>query len=211
MKTKLLGLIASMALLVGATVGGHASPYVVTLDQVGANVVATGSGELDLVGLTGYLSGWTSAPADMWPLRGYINTGPTTSVPLDAYTGFTGPTSYGSGGGGVASTGSGPSFEIWGNAAGYGLPLLWVPAGYTSGTAVSDTATYDSTTLAALGATPGTYVWTWGGDPPDQSFTLVVGQTPIPAALPLFATGLGAMGLFGWRRKRKSAATLAAA
>jgi hypothetical protein len=30
--------------------------------------------------------------------------------------------------------------------------------------------------------------------------------TPLPAALPLFAGGLGAMGLFGWRRKRKTAA-----
>jgi hypothetical protein len=26
--------------------------------------------------------------------------------------------------------------------------------------------------------------------------------TPLPTALPLFATGLGAMGLIGWRRKR---------
>ena len=37
------------------------------------------------------------------------------------------------------------------------------------------------------------------------------GATPLPAALPLFATGLGAMGLFAWRRKRKSAAAIAAA
>ncbi len=29
-------------------------------------------------------------------------------------------------------------------------------------------------------------------------------ETPLAATLPLFATGLGAMGLFGWRRKRKS-------
>ena len=29
--------------------------------------------------------------------------------------------------------------------------------------------------------------------------------TPLPAALPLFATGLGALGLLGWRRKRKTA------
>jgi hypothetical protein len=33
--------------------------------------------------------------------------------------------------------------------------------------------------------------------------------TPIPAALPLFATGLGALGLLGWRRKRKNAAIAA--
>jgi hypothetical protein len=33
--------------------------------------------------------------------------------------------------------------------------------------------------------------------------------TPIPAALPLFITGLGAMGVFGWRRKRKSGAIAA--
>ena len=30
--------------------------------------------------------------------------------------------------------------------------------------------------------------------------------TPVPGALPLFATGLGALGLLGWRRKRKRAA-----
>ena len=29
---------------------------------------------------------------------------------------------------------------------------------------------------------------------------------PLPAALPLFATGLGALGLLGWRRKRKQSA-----
>jgi hypothetical protein len=30
--------------------------------------------------------------------------------------------------------------------------------------------------------------------------------TPLPTALPLFATGLGALGLLGWRRKRKAQA-----
>jgi hypothetical protein len=33
--------------------------------------------------------------------------------------------------------------------------------------------------------------------------------TPIPAALPLFASGLGALGLLGWRRKKKAAALAA--
>jgi PEP-CTERM motif len=31
--------------------------------------------------------------------------------------------------------------------------------------------------------------------------------TPLPATLPLFATGLGGLGLLGWRRKRKAQAT----
>jgi hypothetical protein len=31
-----------------------------------------------------------------------------------------------------------------------------------------------------------------------------VTATPIPAALPLFATGLGTLGLLGWRRRRKA-------
>jgi hypothetical protein len=35
--------------------------------------------------------------------------------------------------------------------------------------------------------------------------------TPLPATLPLFATGLGVMGLLGWRRKSKKAAAMAAA
>ncbi len=30
--------------------------------------------------------------------------------------------------------------------------------------------------------------------------------TPLPSALPLFATGLSALGLHGWRRKRKNSA-----
>ena len=35
--------------------------------------------------------------------------------------------------------------------------------------------------------------------------------TPLPAALPLFAGGLGALGFLGWRRKRKVAASTTAA
>ena len=30
-------------------------------------------------------------------------------------------------------------------------------------------------------------------------------ETRLPAALPLFVTGLGALGLLGWRRNRKAA------
>jgi len=40
------------------------------------------------------------------------------------------------------------------------------------------------------------------------SMQLAPAVTPLPAALPLFATGLGAMGLLGWRRKRKNTAAI---
>jgi hypothetical protein len=50
-----------------------------------------------------------------------------------------------------------------------------------------------------------------GGAPPPTfnfAFTLsgdtVVSETPLPASLPLFATGLGTLGLLGWRKKRKT-------
>jgi hypothetical protein len=37
------------------------------------------------------------------------------------------------------------------------------------------------------------------------AITATVATTPLPAALPLFATGLGAIGVLGWRRRRKAA------
>jgi hypothetical protein len=42
----------------------------------------------------------------------------------------------------------------------------------------------------------------WG----DWTSTVSDTATPLPAALPLFATGLAALGLLGWRRKRKAQA-----
>jgi hypothetical protein len=45
-----------------------------------------------------------------------------------------------------------------------------------------------------------------GTTPPtfNLAFSLEGTATPLPGALPLFATGLGALGLLGWRRKRKT-------
>ena len=49
-----------------------------------------------------------------------------------------------------------------------------------------------------------------GGDIAVHSFSSYalseVSTTPLPGALPLFATGLGALGLMTWRRKRKAVA-----
>jgi hypothetical protein len=49
---KRLDVIFAACALLGTATAANASSYVVTLDQVGANVVATGSGQIDLTGLT---------------------------------------------------------------------------------------------------------------------------------------------------------------
>jgi hypothetical protein len=49
----------------------------------------------------------------------------------------------------------------------------------------------------------------WVVPPPGVNIYIGFSNVPLPAALPLFATGLGALGLLGWRRKRKAAALAA--
>jgi hypothetical protein len=149
--------------------------YIVTLQQAGSNVVATGSGAIDLTGVT-FLSQFVG-PAGVNPAGGFIITGPASSVTGDAYLGLlVGPTSFGSGSlFATADSGSGDmvglSFSMLGST-------LIVPLGYTSGSALSDSSTYDNATFASLGVTPGTYVWTWGAGA-NQNFTLRIG-TVVP-------------------------------
>ena len=65
-------------------------------------------------------------------------------------------------------------------------------------------------TFALLGSEQLQGIWIGeglaGGNTGADSLTvnsLSISATPLPAALPLFATGLGALGFLGWRRKRK--------
>jgi hypothetical protein len=56
--------------------------------------------------------------------------------------------------------------------------------------------------------------WGYSSFNPTQFGSLAIDNisanpTPLPAALPLFAIGLGALGLLGWRRKRKAQAVAA--
>ncbi len=206
MKSKLLGLVACW--LIAAT-AANASPYVVTLEEVGSNVVATGNGAIDVSGLTLLYSGAGESPAigPSVAALDFIITGPFPSYVDVYYPVVTGPTSFGTGGTTLTGVGGGDPAGI--QFQGGSFDDVFVPTGYISDTPISDTATYAAASFASLGVTPGTYIWTWGRGA-DQSFTLQVGATPLPAALPLFATGLGALGLFGWRKKRRNAAALAA-
>jgi hypothetical protein len=176
-----LGIVLAWLLSVRPAEAG----YTVTLQQVGPDVVATGSGAINLTGLTFLQLDGPFSP-EIFPgagvqVGGGIVTGPTSSS-VDSYSGAGGPTSFGSGGVTLASSGSGDMVGI--------LPIrvypdlfarfLIVPRGYVSGTFLSNSATYSGKTLASLGVTPGTYVWRWGTGP-NQNFTL---QIPVPPPPP---------------------------
>ena len=61
-----------------------------------------------------------------------------------------------------------------------------------------------------VGAIAGYDVGGYWGDFNNITTSAATSATPLPAALPLFASGLGALGLFGWRRKRKASAAIVA-
>jgi PEP-CTERM motif len=192
------------AMLIGLSALSAQAGYVVDLTQQGPNVVATGSGAVDLTGLSFVSGGFFSGPeitptGGDDPLNMNILTGPR-GQPLDDYKGLTGPASFGSGGGAGADSGSGDFVGMTASTD------LYVPDGYVSGSPLSDTATYDGQTFSSLGATPGTYKWTWGTGA-NQNFTLVIGTAAVPepstwAMMLLGFAGLGFIGYQGaWRRR----------
>ena len=168
--------------------------YIVTLQQVGANVVATGSGAFNLNGLTFVDSRIATNQALVSANSGVIQTAPTGLVNVDEYNGFTGQ-SFGSGGMSLASAGNGDFVGI--NSVNIDLPQ-----GYVSGAALSSSATWNNATIASLGLTPGIYVDTWGTGLPNQNFTLRIGSVGVPdggATVSLFGCAL--IGLAVLRRK----------
>ena len=162
--------LAALAIITlwGVSIRPAQAGYTVTLQQVGPNVVATGSGPLDLTGLTFLMHG-TAEPIIKAANPAFILTGAVLGI--DIYERITGPTSFGSGDQFSADSGGG-------NPVGMRISdmTLGVPRGYVSGAALSSNATWNNATLATLGVTPGTYVWAWGTGA-NQNFTL---QIPVP-------------------------------
>jgi hypothetical protein len=145
---------------------------VVDIYQSGPNVVSSYSGTIDLTGLTADgVDGLT--PAFVWGANAVEVFGPTVAGE-SVYLGITGPADFGDGAYTEASSSTGDTFGF----GGLDHDLL-LPTGYVSGSFISGTDTWDNTTIAGLGLTPGTYTYTWGTGS-DGSFAFNVGTSPVP-------------------------------
>ena len=160
--------------------------------------MATGSGAINLTGLTFVESLTTFVTNGVTAASGSIGTGPSgVTLNIDRYTGFTGPTSFGSGAGAAANPGSGDYVAIAGFTG-----LLVLPHGYVSGAALSDSMTFNHATIHSLGVIPGTYTWTWGTGLPNQNFTLQIGRATVPdAGSTVSLLGCALLGLAALRRR----------
>jgi protein with PEP-CTERM/exosortase system signal len=169
-----------------------ARAFTITMNQVGSNVVANGSGAFNLTGLT-FLGAGQTVSHGIVPITGSISMGDGLVATIDRYTGFTGPTSFGSGSPVSADTGSGDVFGF--------LGAIVVPQGYVSGTTLSASISFTNSTFASLGVTLGTYVWSWG-DGADQRFTLQIGPAGVPdGGSTVSLLGCALLGLAALRRK----------
>jgi hypothetical protein len=195
-KHAVYGILALVSLLtLGITQSARAN-YIVTLEQIGSNVVANGSGAINLTGLS-FLASGTQGGAILQPPIGAIVTGTTDSANVTFFSGFSGPTSFGSGNGDIASSGSGDRVGIVGL-----FGQLSVPDGYVSGAALLSSATWNNATFASLGVTPGTYLWSWGTGLPNQNFTLIIGGVGVPdGGSTVSLLGFALLGLAALRRK----------
>jgi protein with PEP-CTERM/exosortase system signal len=198
MKKQLFTVVCTATACLFATGSPAQAGYIVTLTRQGSNVVASGSGAIDLTGLTFSGSASDNPGSGLFPSKAVIATG--AGVPsFDGYTGLSGPTSFGNGAGTLADSGSGDVVGIDGSTGGLG-----VPHGYMSGAALSDSAIYHNATFSSLGVAPGTYEWTWGTGP-NQNFTLQVGTVTVPESGSTLGLLLIAVsGLFGLNRFRSS-------
>jgi hypothetical protein len=197
-----LAIAASLGLLV---VGGRTEASVlIDISQVGSNVVAVGSGELDLIGLTfdlGLHVGPGVAPnyavVGPMPANSFDNVFALQGLSVPGPLGPGNPTCNPNGDLCLPSSGTGDTFGI-GIGSG-GLPALYVPFGYKPGSSLSGSSTFSGRTLASMGLTPGTYQYTWSSD----SLTVKIGTVPEPSTWAMMLPGF-AGGLMGWRARRRA-------
>jgi hypothetical protein len=202
MKFSTKAALFAAAISVGSSLVAPAAraAIIATIEQQGANVVATASGTVDTAGLG---SGGTNSNSGASVNSAAALFAVGSASTYDVFTGITGPTHFGSVHFLQASSQTGDLIAVVGVNG-----WLNLPDNYVSGASLSGTGTWDNTTLAALGLTTGILTWTWGSGATADSFTLnIVDGTsvPEPSTLSVLGTVLGAVFLVGATKANRRA------
>lgn len=208
---KLLALAAGVSLAVPVS---SRAAVVLTLQEVGSDVVlsmaAGGTVRASLI------SGQTShnQSSAIGTLRNNT-TGPQFLLALGSGSSFDSFYFFAVSGPSLFGTGPNPSLTATSNTgAPFGLAIfggifgsLILPAGYTPGAQLgAASSTFAGTSLAALGITPGTYLWTIGTNPNTETITLnAIGGAAVPesASLLVPAMAMAALGVVQVRRRSR--------
>jgi hypothetical protein len=176
------------------------------VEQIGLDVVITGSGTANLSGLTFVANNnfWTNYISD---IEVYVGPDAFNDGNVSLYSGIVGPLSFG-----IDSSlyeladNVGNSGDLFGILAdnGSGINQLVLPLGYSSNSPLSGVSRFSSLTIAQLGLTPGQLTtWSWGSGANADSLRLEVADSasPVPAPAPLL--GLGAAFQMARRLRRR--------
>ncbi len=193
----LLAAVASLGLSAGSA---PADTVEITFADGPGGLVVTGAGSIDLSALTFQLSDGSFRTID--PARGRLILGPTRVTDFDFYGPGPSPASPIFGDGGVVSDLTG-DIVFAGTGDGFGFrpdtangTILYLPAGYVSGTPIAFTQSIPEVTVADLGIFAQSDLTMFAGNTISLQ---VVAPIPLPATAPLLALALGWL---GWRARR---------
>lgn len=172
---------------------------IITFQEFGNDVTATGSGTANTDALA-FLLGLSSSQVNLEPGSGNYRGG-DVGVPFNLFSGISGPSSFGPGNSNnnIPSASSGDYFGLtaFNNR-------LFLPQGYSGGT-LSHTATWNNSSFASLGLTPGQYIYTWGIGPTFDTLTIHVSNAAVPEPSSMVLLSLGAALVGGGFRRRRRA------
>ena len=172
--TPSISVTSSISPSVTPSSGPTPSGFTVTIQEVGSNVVWSGSGSLDISNLsledTQLLGSGFNGDNAIWAV------GPNSQSSVQLYGGVafdTYPNSFGLGGT-PSTNGTGDLFGVITGPSGRSLV---VPENYVSGTQINGSTTYENATISGLNLVAGAYTYSWGSGA-GEIITLIISVTP---------------------------------